>query len=220
MCICSIMAMVISFFDDKKVHFMKKTFYYACVSIENREQQIAQFHSLGASDDEIYIDIEKDKPAARVNLNLLKRAALREGDTLVIPSLGCMSDSEHGIRDELDWINSNAIWLKILDIPATMADYPGQEARVAQLTTELLLEFYDVAILKKKADRKKRQTEGISAARAKGVRFGRPPMKRDPKFEQLKKQWENGEISLREGGRQLGVTHKTFQKWVTEKHKQ
>ena len=58
----------------------------------------------------------------------------------------------------------------------------------------------------------------IIAAWAKGTRFGRPPMERDPKFEELKKQWESGQISLREGGRQLGVTHKTFQKWVTEEN--
>ncbi|WP_317394441.1 hypothetical protein [Agathobaculum desmolans] len=97
-----------------------------------------------------------------------------------------------------------------------MTDYPGQETKVAQLISLLLLQFYDVTVLQKKVYKQQRQTEGIHAARAKGVRFGRPPMERDPKFEELKKQWESGQISLREGGRQLGGTHKTFQKWVTE----
>ena len=195
---------------------MRKTFYYSCVPIEGREQQANQFRSIGASEAEIYIDMATSKPCDRINLEVLKQTALHRGDVLVVPMLDCLSDSEQGIYDELQWISDNGICLRVIDIPATMTDYPGQETKVAQLISLLLLQFYDVAVLQKKVYKQQRQTEGIHAARAKGVRFGRPPMERDPKFEELKKQWQSGQISLREGGRQLGVTHKTFQKWVTE----
>lgn len=197
---------------------MKKTFYYSCVPSEAREQQAKQFRTLGALDEEIYIDVETSKPCDRVGLKDLKHTALHRGDVLVIPMLDCLSDSEQGIYDELQWISDSGICLKIMDIPATMTDYSGQETKVTQLISSLLLQFYDVAVVRKKVYKQKRQSEGIHAARAKGVRFGRPPLKRDPKFMELKKQWENGQISLREGGRQLGVTHKTFQKWVTEEN--
>lgn len=195
---------------------MRKTFYYSCVPIEEREQQANLFRSIGASEAEIYIDMATSKPCDRINLEVLKQTALHSGDMLVVPMLDCLSDSEQGIYDELQWISDNGICLRVMDIPATMTDYPGEETKVAQLISLLLLQFYDVAVLQKKVYKQQRQTEGIHAARAKGVRFGRPPMERDPKFEELKMQWENGQISLREGGRQLGVTHKTFQKWVTE----
>lgn len=197
---------------------MRKTFYYSCVPIEEREQQANQFRSIGASEAEIYIDMASSKPCDRIKLEVLKQTALHRGDVLVVPMLDCLSDSEQGIHDELQWISDNGICLRVMDIPATMTDYPGQETTVVQLISLLLLQFYDVAVLQKKVYKQQRQTEGIHAARAKGVRFGRPPMERDPKFEELKKQWENGQISLREGGRQLGVTHKTFQKWVTEEN--
>ena len=197
---------------------MRKTFYYSCVPIEEREQQANQFRSIGASEAEIYIDMANSKPCDRINLEVLKQTTLHRGDVLVVPMLDCLSDSEQGIYDELQWISDNGICLRVMNIPATMTDYPGQETKFAQLISLLLLQFYDVAVLQKKVYKQQRQTEGIHEARAKGVRFGRPPMERDPKFEELKKQWENGQISLREGGRQLGVTHKTFQKWVTEEH--
>lgn len=158
------------------------------------------------------------RPCDRINLEVLKQTTLHRGDVLVVPMLDCLSDSEQGTYDELQWISDNGICLRVIDIPATMTDYSGQETTVVQLISLLLLQFYDVAVLQKKVYKQQRQTEGIHAARAKGVRFGRPPMERDPKFEELKKQWENGQISLREGGRQLGVTHKTFQKWVTEEN--
>ena len=197
---------------------MRKTFYYSCVPIEERERQATQFRSIGASEAEIYIDMANSKPCDRINLEVLKQTTLHRGDVLVVPMLDCLSDSEQGIYDELQWISDNGICLRVMNIPATMTDYPGQETKFAQLISLLLLQFYDVAVLQKKVYKQQRQTEGIHEARAKGVRFGRPPMERDPKFEELKKQWENGQISLREGGRQLGVTHKTFQKWVTEEH--
>lgn len=195
---------------------MKKTFYYAYTPDGNRERQMAEFHAQGASDAEIYMDTDCGKPCRRGNWEILKRTGMRDGDTLVIPTLDCLSDHEQGVSDELQWIGRNHIRLKVMDIPATMQEYTEQENAVVQLTNELMLELYNATVLKKKKFKLQKQTEGIHAAREKGVRFGRPPMKRDPKFEQLKKQWENGEISLREGGRQLGVTHKTFQKWVTE----
>lgn len=134
-----------------------------------------------------YIDMATSKPCDRINLEVLKQTALHRGDVLVVPMLDCLSDSEQGIHDELQWISDNGICLRVIDIPATMTDYPGQETKVAQLISLLLLQFYDVAVLQKKVYKQQRQTEGIHAARAKGVRFGRPPMERDPKFKELKK---------------------------------
>lgn len=192
---------------------MKKFFYYACVPSEDREQQIVRFRSLGAADVEIYIDIQHGKQSDRTNWNVLKHAGLQDGDALVIPTLDSLSENEQGIRNELQWLHDNGVQLRIVDIPATMQEIPATYNR---LVAEILMQMYDVTVLQKKEYKQQRQTEGIHAARAKGVRFGRPPMERDPKFEELKKQWESGQISLREGGRQLGVTHKTFQKWVTE----
>ena len=194
---------------------MKKTFFYSCVPGEQLEQQRTAFHSLGAAEASVYLDECRGRHADRPQLGILKCAGPREGDELVVPSLDCLGDNEQQIRDELQWLASRCIRIRVLDIPATMADRPGWDAQAALLTGELLVEFYDAVILRKKAYKHQRQTEGISAARAKGVRFGRPPLARDPKFAELKQRWEAGEISLREGGRQLGVTHKTFQKWVT-----
>ena len=53
-------------------------------------------------------------------------------------------------------------------------------------------------------------------AQEKGVHIGRKPMERGAEFETLKQQWQRGEVSLREAGRRLGVTHQTFKKWVEE----
>ncbi len=73
---------------------MRKTFYYSCVPIEEREQQANQIRSIGASEAEIYIDMATSKPCDRINLEVLKQTALHGGDVLVVPMLDCLSDSE------------------------------------------------------------------------------------------------------------------------------
>jgi len=61
---------------------------------------------------------------------------------------------------------------------------------------------------------KRRQAEGIAAAKAKGVKFGAQPMVRPSNYPEKLEQWQRGEISAREAARQIGVTHKTFLKWA------
>lgn len=61
-----------------------------------------------------------------------------------------------------------------------------------------------------------RQAEGIAAAKANGVRFGRQPMEKPPEFESLREKWLEGKLSARAAAARLGVTHKTFIKWSME----
>ena len=61
---------------------------------------------------------------------------------------------------------------------------------------------------------RQRQKEGIAAAKAKGVVFGRRPIKKPDDFMQIKEQWETGILSARMAGERLGVSYKTFLKWA------
>ena len=59
-----------------------------------------------------------------------------------------------------------------------------------------------------------RQAEGIAAAKARGVKFGRRPKNRPADYEIIKKAWCEGSLSARAASQQLGVTHRTFMKWI------
>ena len=63
---------------------------------------------------------------------------------------------------------------------------------------------------------RQRQAEGIAAAKARGVQFGRKPKKRPEEYERLREEWRAGWISARAAARQLGVAHRTFMKWVEQ----
>ena len=59
-----------------------------------------------------------------------------------------------------------------------------------------------------------RQAEGIAAAKANGVRFGRPLIEQPESFPAVKALWASGGISAREAARQLGISAKTFARWA------
>ena len=192
-----------------------KNYYYSCVKPEESDAQAERFRALGARDGEIFIDTIGEKSSQRNNLRLLKQLALREGDTLTVSSLYCLSDLKKGLADELHWMRDNGIQLRIADIPLSVQEH---DEKSQQFLSDLMFEVFDATILKELEKRRQKQSEGIRAAKQKGVHIGRKPMKRGAEFEALKEQWQRGEVSLREAGRRLGVTHQTFKKWVEEDH--
>ena len=190
-----------------------KNYYYSCVKPEESDAQTERFRALGARDGEIFIDTIGEKFSQRNNLRLLKQLALREGDTLTVSSLYCLSDLKKGLADELHWMRDNGIQLRIADIPLSVQEH---DEKSQQFLSDLMFEVFDATILKEREQRRQKQSEGIRAAKMKGVHIGRKPMERGAEFEALKQQWQRGEVSLREAGRRLGVTHQTFKKWVKE----
>ena len=192
-----------------------KNYYYSCVKPEESDAQTERFRALGARDGEIFIDTIGEKSSQRNNLRLLKQLALREGDTLTVSSLYCLSDLKKGLADELHWMRDNGIQLRIADIPLSVQEH---DEKSQQFLSDLMFEVFDATILKEREQRRQKQSEGIRAAQKKGVHIGRKPKERGAEFEMLKQQWQRGEVSLREAGRRLGVTHQTFKKWVEEDH--
>ena len=61
-----------------------------------------------------------------------------------------------------------------------------------------------------------RQAEGIAAAKARGVKFGRPRKALPEGFGEVKARWERGELSARAAGKLLGVTHRSFLLWAQD----
>ena len=190
-----------------------KNYYYSCVKPEESDAQAERFRALGARDGEIFIDTIGEKSSQRNNLRLLKQLALREGDTLTVSSLYCLSDLKKGLADELHWMRDNGIQLRIADIPLSVQEH---DEKSQQFLSDLMFEIFDATLIKEREQRRQKQSEGICAAKKKGVHIGRKPMERGAEFETLKQQWQRGEVSLREAGRRLGVTHQTFKKWVEE----
>ena len=58
--------------------------------------------------------------------------------------------------------------------------------------------------------------DALTAAKARGVKFGRPRKALPEGFGEVKARWERGELSARAAGKLLGVTHRSFLLWAQD----
>lgn len=86
-----------------------------------------------------------------------------------------------------------------------------EPARSKELLSDFVSElFLSMAQQNQREERRQRQAEGIAAARARGVRFGRPAPPLPDNFEEVHQAWRDGEISLRQAAKACGMPTSTF----------
>jgi len=92
----------------------------------------------------------------------------------------------------------------------SVSDMRISEGQIAPFVSELVLQILSSASQAKQENRKQRQAEGIAAAKAKGVRFGREPKPLPVNFHQTVFRWRNGELSMRAAARECGMSTSAF----------
>lgn len=193
-----------------------RTFYYARVSSkdQNLDRQLSAFKALGAADRDIITDKESGKDFNRVGYQALKNSMLRQGDTLIIKSLDRLSRSKRDIKSELEWFKDNNIRLKVIDLPTTMMDLPDGQEWVFEMVNNILIEVLGTIAEQERATIKSRQAEGITAAKAKGVKFGRPTLQVPDNWNEVYTQWKNGEITAKVAMERTKTKRTSFYKLI------
>lgn len=191
-----------------------RTWYYARVSSreQNLDRQLAAFAAVGAQEREIITDKESGKDLERTGYRALKTALLRRGDTLVVKSLDRLSRNKADIKNELQAFKDDGIRLKVLDLPTTMVDYPAGQEWVLDMVNNILIEVLASIAENERTTIRKRQAEGIAAARAKGKRFGRPKAVRPENWTEVMQQWRNGELTAKRAMELTDTKRTTFYK--------
>ena len=105
------------------------------------------------------------------------------------------------------------VYIVVLDMP--LLDTRQKERDLTgTLIADIVLQLLSYVAQTEREFIRQRQAEGIAAAQAKGVRFGRPPTERPSAFQEVQTAWKRREISAREAARRLNVNHMTFLTWV------
>ena len=102
----------------------------------------------------------------------------------------------------------------VLDMP--LLDTRQNRDLTGTLIADIVLQLLSYVAQTEREFIRQRQAEGIAAAKAQGVQFGRKPMARPASFILLKDQWKQDQISARAAAKQLGITHSTFLRWAKE----
>ena len=193
-----------------------KIFYYARVSSreQNLDRQIEAFKKLGADEREIICDKESGKDFNRSGYQALKNNMLRSGDTLIVKSLDRLSRNKSDIKNELQYFKDNNIRLKVIDLPTTMMDLPKGQEWVFEMVNNILIEVLGTIAEQERRTIRKRQREGIDAAKAQGKYLGRPKAVRPDNFDYVVSEWQNGKITARQAYTTLGVSKSVFYRWI------
>ena len=96
-------------------------------------------------------------------------------------------------------------------------DMPLLDTRSGRdLTGTIVLQLLSYVAQTEREAIKQRQKEGIDAAKARGVQFGRKPLEKPENFEAIRAAWKNGDISGKCAAKMLGVSHTAFRNWAME----
>ena len=98
----------------------------------------------------------------------------------------------------------------VLDMP--LLDTRQGRDLTGTLIADIVLQLLSYVAQTEREFIKRRQAEGISAAKAKGVKFGAKPKEKPAEYEGLAEAWRCGEVSARKASEQLHVSHPTFRK--------
>lgn len=191
---------------------------YGYARVSSQEQNLdRQLEQLKQFVDEEYILTDKasGKNLERPAYQALKGAlGLRPGDTLIITSLDRLSRNKEHIKGELQWFKENQIRLKILDLPTSMIEVPEGQEWIIEMITNILVEVLSSMAEQERLTIRKRQREGIEAAKKRGKHLGRPKMVMPDKFPIVYHNWKNGEMTARAAMRELGMPNTSFYKMV------
>jgi len=186
---------------------------YARVSTreQNEQRQILALRDFGIGNAEIYLDKQSGKDFARPQYQrLLKK--LKKGDTLVIKSIDRLGRNYEEILQQWRMITKEReAFIVVLDMP--LLDTRRNRDLTGTLIADIVLQLLSYVAQTEREFIRQRQAEGIAAAKARGVRFGRQPKKRPDEFYDVYLQWEKGAISAREAARRLNIAPKTFKVW-------
>lgn len=139
---------------------------------------------------------------------------LRSGDTLIVKSLDRLSRNKSDIKNELQYFKDNNIRLKVIDLPTTMMDLPEGQEWVFDMVNNILIEVLGTIAEQERQTIRKRQREGIDAAKAKGKHLGRPQAVKPANFDDVLAEWKKGKITARQAYTMLGVSKSVFYRWV------
>ena len=195
-----------------------RTYYYARVSTSNQnlDRQMKAFRDLGADERNIVTDKESGKNFDRAGYQALKTTMLRTGDTLVITSLDRLSRSKGDIQAELKWFKEHGIRLKVIDLPTTMLELPENQSWVFEMVNNILIEVMGTIAEQERYMIRKRQREGIEAARQKGKRFGRPALPLPENWQEVYGLWTQKKITAKKVMELTGLKRTHFYKLVKQ----
>lgn len=181
---------------------------------QNEDRQLIALSGCNIEQGNIYIDKQSGKDFKRPQYRRLVRR-LREGDLLYVMSIDRLGRNYEEIQNQWRFLTKETgVDICVLDMP--LLDTRRGKDLMGTFIADLVLQILSFVAQNERESIKKRQAEGIAAAKARGVKFGRPRKKTPENFENIISQWEIGAIRFSEALKRSGLREATFYRRVRE----
>lgn len=172
------------------------------------DRQRIALQEAGVSDTHIYIDKLSGKDFERPAYNRLLRR-LKKDDLLVIKSIDRLGRNYELIQDQWRILTKEkGVDIVVLDMP--LLDTRRGKDLMGTFLSDIVLQVLSFVAENERAAIKQRQAEGIAAAKARGVKFGRPPRPLPDNFDEVCREWQNKKITLRQAAAACQMPVGTF----------
>ncbi len=186
------------------------TFGYARVSSrdQNEERQVVALLEMGVPEQNIYVDKQSGKDFNRPQYKKLLRR-VKPDDLIYIKSIDRLGRNYTEILDQWKVITKDKrVDLYVMDMP--ILDTRREKNLLGTFISDLVLALLSYVAENERTNIRQRQAEGIAAAKARGVHFGRRPNPLPENFYDVYKLWKLKKISVSEAAKQCGMPQTTF----------
>ena len=189
---------------------MGKIYGYIRVSStdQNEDRQVIALRTAGVPAQNTYMDKQSGKDFDRPNYKkLLKK--IKRGDLLYILSIDRLGRNYEEVQQQWRTV-TKVIGADICVIDMPLLDTRQGKDLMGTFIADLVLQILSFVAQNERENIKKRQEEGIAAAKARGVRFGRPPAPLPENFTEIHSDWRDKKITLCQAAEACGMPKGTF----------
>ena len=175
---------------------------------QNEDRQMVEMRKVGVPEENIYKDKQSGKDFFRTNYRKMVKK-MKKGDLLYVLSIDRLGRNYEEILREWRVITKEKLAdIVVMDMP--LLDTRRGKDLMGTFLSDIVLQVLSFVAENERASIKQRQAEGIAAAKARGVRFGRPPRPLPDNFDEVCRDWQEKKITLRQAAAACQMPPSTF----------
>ena len=188
----------------------ENSFGYVRVSTkeQNEARQITVMEKLSIPKRNVYVDKSSGKDFERPQYKKMLRR-MKKDDVLYVKSIDRLGRNYGEILEQWRILTrEKGVDIVVLDMP--LLDTRRGKDLMGTFLSDIVLQILSFVAENERANIRQRQAEGIAAAKARGVRFGRPAKPLPENYRNVYRQWKAGEISGVAAARKCGMPLSSF----------
>lgn len=175
---------------------------------QNEDRQLIAMREVQVPEGNIYMDKQSGKDFNRPQYKRLMRR-IKQNDLIYIKSIDRLGRNYTEIQEQWKLITKDRkADLYVIDMP--LLDTRREKSLLGTFISDLVLTLLSYVAENERLNIRQRQAEGIAAAKARGVHFGRMPKPLPDNFYDVYRRWKMKKISVSEAARECGMPQTTF----------